>query len=388
MRAKHSKTIKMIADACMTVLLLCLTAYQVTGEVLHEWFGIGMTVVLILHHILNRRWYAALFRGRYNVYRIVTTAINTLLFLSVALTALCGMSMSAHAVPFLYGMLPVSFARQFHLALSYWSFVLMGVHLGLHIPTMTALWNKKVKMILAVLCTAIAGVGLWLFIRSGITDYMFFRAPFAFFDYDRSAVLVFAENLAILTAFAAFGACAASLMKAIGTKGKRTEKILLPVGCLAAALLIGLALSLFVVEKPQSAPSWTAPADEIVGTSVPRSTAPTVSSAQADQHNGARPALLHRPESIGEYDVILLGYPNWWASIPMPVATFLEAYDFSGKTIVPFCSHGGGRFGQSITAIAKLAPDALLGEGLSIHYSGGASMASDVTAWLEANGIQ
>ena len=110
--------------------------------------------------------------------------------------------------------------------------------------------------------------------------------------------------------------------------------------------------------------------------------------AQADQHNGARPELLHLPESIGEYDVILLGYPNWWASIPMPVATFLEAYDFSGKTIVPFCSHGGGRFGQSITAIAKLAPDALLGEGLSIHYSGGASMASDVTAWLEANGIQ
>lgn len=166
MRAKQSKTIKMIADACMTVLLLCLTAYQVTGEVLHEWFGIGMTVLLILHHILNRRWYAALFRGRYNVYRIVTTAINTLLFLSIALTTLCGMSMSAHAVPFLYGMLPVSFARRFHLALSCWSFVLMGVHLGLHIPTMTALWNKKVKMILAVLCTAVAGVGLRVLIRS------------------------------------------------------------------------------------------------------------------------------------------------------------------------------------------------------------------------------
>ncbi len=248
MRAKHSKTVQMIADACMTALLLCLTAYQVTGELLHEWFGIGMTVVLILHHILNRRWYAALFRGRYNAFRIVTTAINTLLLLSIALTALCGMSMSAHAVPFLYGMLPVTFARRFHLAMSYWSFVLTGVHLGLHIPTMTALWNKKVKMILAVLCTAVAGAGLWLFIRSGITDYMFFRSPFAFFDYDRSAVLVFAENLAMLTAFAAFGACAAALMKAIGTKGKRTKRILLPAGCLAAALLIGSALTLFAVE--------------------------------------------------------------------------------------------------------------------------------------------
>ncbi len=110
--------------------------------------------------------------------------------------------------------------------------------------------------------------------------------------------------------------------------------------------------------------------------------------AQEDQHTGARPALLNLPETIDEYDVILLGYPNWWASIPMPIATFLEAYDFSGKTIVPFCSHGGGRFGQSLTAIAKLAPNAVLGEGLSIHYSGGSSMKNDVTAWLDANGIQ
>ena len=71
----------------------------------------------------------------------------------------------------------------------------------------------------------------------------------------------------------------------------------------------------------------------------------------------------------------------------MPVASFLEEYDFAGKTIVPFCSHGGGRFGQSLTAIAKLAPDANIGEGLAINYSGGASMASDVGAWLEANDI-
>ena len=260
MRAKQTKTIKMIVDACMTVLLLCLTAYQVTGEVLHEWFGIGMTVVLILHHVLNRKWYAALFRGKYNAYRIVTTVINTLLLLSIALTALCGMAMSAHAVPFLYGMLPVSFARQFHLALSYWSFVLMGVHLGLQLPTMTATWNKKIKTTLAILCIAIAGVGLWLFYQSGIADYLFFRSPFAFFDYDKSAVLVFLENLAMLTAFAAFGACAAALMRAFAAKERKSKTVLLPVVCLAAALLIGLAFTLLVVEKPQSTPAWNTPA--------------------------------------------------------------------------------------------------------------------------------
>lgn len=221
MQAKRTKTIKMIADACMTVLLLCLTAYQATGEVLHEWSGVGMTVVLILHHVLNRSWYAALFKGKYNAYRIAAAVINTLLLASIALTALCGMAMSAHALPFLYGMLPVSFARQFHLAMSYWSFVLMGMHLGLHIPSMTARWNKTVKAILAVLCIAIAGVGLWLFMKSGIPDYLFFRSPFAFFDYDKSVVIVFSENLAMLTAFAAFGACAAALIRAFAAKKKR-----------------------------------------------------------------------------------------------------------------------------------------------------------------------
>ena len=72
----------------------------------------------------------------------------------------------------------------------------------------------------------------------------------------------------------------------------------------------------------------------------------------------------------------------------MPIATLLESYDFSGKTILPFCSHGGGRFGQSLTAIAKLAPKAKIGSGLSIHYSGGSSLSKDVTKWLEKNGVK
>lgn len=109
--------------------------------------------------------------------------------------------------------------------------------------------------------------------------------------------------------------------------------------------------------------------------------------AQQDQSEQARPELSTHVENMDDYDTILIGYPNWWASIPMPVATFLEEYDFAGKTIIPFCSHGGGRFGQSLTAIAKLVPDAVMGEALSIHYSGGASMPDDVAAWLSTNNI-
>ena len=108
--------------------------------------------------------------------------------------------------------------------------------------------------------------------------------------------------------------------------------------------------------------------------------------AQRDQNVQARPALAVNVD-LNRYATVLLGYPNWWASIPMPIASFLESADFSGKTIVPFCSHGGGRFGQSLSAISKLAPQAVLGEGLSVHYSGGSTLANDVTAWLERNGV-
>ena len=88
-----------------------------------------------------------------------------------------------------------------------------------------------------------------------------------------------------------------------------------------------------------------------------------------------------------QYDTIILGYPNWWASIPMPVASFLEEYDFTGKTILPFCSHGGGRFGQSLTAIAKLAPDATLLDGLAVSYSGGSSLSGNIANWLAGSGV-
>ena len=97
--------------------------------------------------------------------------------------------------------------------------------------------------------------------------------------------------------------------------------------------------------------------------------------------------LAAQVEGMERYGTIILGYPNWWASIPMPVATFLESYDFAGKTILPFCSHGGGRFGQSLTAIAKLVPDATLLDGLAVSYSGGSRLSEDVAQWLSQSGV-
>ena len=236
-------TFKRIVDVLMTVLLLCLMAYQVTGEALHEWIGIDMTVVLIVHHILNIRWYSALLKGKYNAYRILTTAVNTLLLAAIALTAVCGMSISGHAVRFLYGILPASFARRFHLAMSYWSFVLMGLHLGLHLPAITAKVrpSKTVKILLTCGFTAIAGVGLGLFLQAGIPRYIFFRTPFAFFDYSKPGVLVFLENLAQLFFFAFVGANAVRLINNVNPKKTGRTSPWIPILCVVLAILIGAA---------------------------------------------------------------------------------------------------------------------------------------------------
>ena len=215
--------IKTIIDVSLTVLLLCLMAYQVTGEALHEWIGIGMSVVLIIHHILNIRWYSALLKGKYHVYRIITTLVNTLLLASIALTAFCGMSMSNHAVPFLYGMADMVFARITHLAMSYWSFILMGLHIGFHFPIIIAKFRfqKKLQMILMAISVIFAGIGLCLFIKNGILDYILFRTHFAYFDYEKAGIVVFSENLIELLFFCFVGANTVYFLQNQKTKDRK-----------------------------------------------------------------------------------------------------------------------------------------------------------------------
>ena len=235
---------KRIVDAAMTVLLLCLMAYQVTGEMAHEWIGIGMTVIVIIHQILNRKWYGVLFKGKYNPYRIVTTILNVLLLCCFAFTAFCGMSMSGHAVPFLYGMAPVSFVRRMHLSMSHWAFVLMGLHLGLHIPAMTESLKlkDKTKAVLACVFTCIGGIGLYMFLRNGIPNYLFFRVPFAFLDYEKAGWLVFLENLLILLFWVFIGSQTAGILRVAAQKANTRKNPLIPAVAIMASVIIGLFL--------------------------------------------------------------------------------------------------------------------------------------------------
>ena len=114
----------------------------------------------------------------------------------------------------------------------------------------------------------------------------------------------------------------------------------------------------------------------------PKSYSACIDEAQADQLRDARPELKRYPESLDGYDTIYLGYPNYWGTMPMPVFTFLEHFDFSGKTILPFCTHEGSGLGRSERDIKRLCPGASVKPGLALHGGSVGNALPALQAWL------
>ena len=109
----------------------------------------------------------------------------------------------------------------------------------------------------------------------------------------------------------------------------------------------------------------------------------TVAIAKKEVNGNERPKILDSVKDMDSYDVIYLGYPNWWSTMPMAVFTFLEGYDFSGKKIYPFCTHGGSRMGRSEKDIKDLCPNAFIGKGLPISGNSVSSCDEMIKNWIE-----
>ncbi len=245
--------IKKIIDGIMSIILIPLMAYQVTGEALHEWFGVSMVILLILHQIINRKWYQGLFKGSYKLFRIFSVMINLLLLISFALTAISGVSMSNHAVPFLYNLINVNTARVMHLAFSYLAFIFMGLHIGMHINVMMAKIQIKIKSVLAIIFTVVSGYGFYLFIKSGIINYITFKTHFAFLDYEKAAILVFIENICMITFFIFIGHNVSNIIKEISKKDNSVLKRLIYI---MLALIIGFIINMLFGQNLSDSNSW------------------------------------------------------------------------------------------------------------------------------------
>jgi flavodoxin len=112
-----------------------------------------------------------------------------------------------------------------------------------------------------------------------------------------------------------------------------------------------------------------------------------VKQARQELDSGYKPALKTRIENINSYDLVFIGYPDWWGTTPAPVRVFLTEYDFSGKRIVPFCTHEGSGLGQSVADISRLCPKSTLLNGLAIRGSTAKTAQGKVSEWLRQIGI-
>lgn len=112
-----------------------------------------------------------------------------------------------------------------------------------------------------------------------------------------------------------------------------------------------------------------------------------VDAAKKEAEAKIRPELFSHIRNLKDYDVVFVGYPNWWYDMPMPLYTFFEEYDFSGKTVIPFCTHGGSRFSQSVKTITELEKNATVIQGPSVSRDNMATAKDNVLKWLQKHGL-
>ncbi|WP_298565971.1 flavodoxin [uncultured Phascolarctobacterium sp.] len=117
-------------------------------------------------------------------------------------------------------------------------------------------------------------------------------------------------------------------------------------------------------------------------TAYPTSYNATVDKGKQEQQANARPAVKTKIPDFAQYDIVFLGYPNWWGSYPMPVATFIESLDWQAKTVAPFFTHGGGGVQRCQSDLAKLLPNTSFAPYLALSGSSAKNASKDVAQWL------
>jgi hypothetical protein len=204
---KLSVKIKILVDICMTAALLACMSYLLIGEKAHEWIGSGMFVLFILHHILNWKWYKNLFNGKYSFLRILQTAVNFLTFICMIGLMVSGIILSRYVFDFMRIRGMTSYARTLHMLSSYWGFVLMSLHLGLHWGMLLGMIKKMVgknrlpdilRWCLRGAALLIACYGLTAFIKHDLLSYMLLKKRFVFFDMEQPLFLFFLDYTAIM----------------------------------------------------------------------------------------------------------------------------------------------------------------------------------------------
>lgn len=113
-----------------------------------------------------------------------------------------------------------------------------------------------------------------------------------------------------------------------------------------------------------------------------------IDAAKEEHDSNARPKLTTHIRNLKDYDIIFVGFPNWWYDMPMPLYSFFDEYDFGGKTVIPFCTHGGSRFSSAIETIRTLEPKATVLDGHTISRDRVPESKDSILKWLDKLGLK
>lgn len=206
------RILKISLDILMTLSLVILMSYELIAEGFHEWIGIVFIALFIFHHILNADWEKNIFKGRYNSLRIVQSVLVFLILLCMISLVVSGIILSQYVFSFLHINKGYSFAKGLHMLSSYWGFILMALHLGLHWNSILLMIKKNLKnksivseRILRVLALLISLYGIFAFFKRDFGVYMFLQSHFVFFDYSESVMFFLLDYIAIFSLFVSIG---------------------------------------------------------------------------------------------------------------------------------------------------------------------------------------
>lgn len=196
----------------MTILLLLLMTYELIGKEAHEWFGTGMLLLVLIHHIFNHKWSKAVFKGKYTPYRMIQTILIALLVLCMLGSMISGIMLSQYVFDFLPIQSGSSFARNLHMVSAYWGFVLMAIHLGLHWDLVMNIANRHIKKTSAIrkwilrgFALLLAGYGVYAFTNRDLFSYMMLKEQFVYFNYKEPIMRFLADYFSIMYLFGCIG---------------------------------------------------------------------------------------------------------------------------------------------------------------------------------------
>ena len=330
-----NKKIRKTIDIILGLLFILLLGYSFTGGPFHEVLGIIFTAIVILHNILNKKWYTNLKKGIYSRKRKLVTIINISLLVDITGVVITGIINSRYL--FNTGIY-IAKIGQIHKILAVIGFIIVTFHTLIHIFISKKIKYKKLPAILTIITLVFA-----IILYAWLLPYL--KRHFNTVEINSETVIsgenVNLENRKILTIY----------FTRLGNSNFEDNIDAVS----GASLMLNEKDKLMGNSQVIAQMIQNAVRGDIISINVknkyPSSYSDTISVASDEKKSNYLPELVNMPENLDKYDTIFLVYPLWWWTIPKPVESFLNNYDFSEKIVIPVVTHGGSGTGESIKDI-------------------------------------